>query len=191
MSAHATDPTPRRPLQFTLRSIFLLTTLVAVSSSACFAGPGWLKGLCLVFMLIALPVSLTVALIYGRGYLRTFCIGGLVTVSLTAFFGTYMFIMGVTSSFDSDEATTYFLVAIVVFYGFTLAAGVLAMTVRWIVERPQASAESSSSTPPGVAISSAHAESLAGPHFHCAACGQIPDDGRLLCPTCHQTAPGS
>ena len=148
MSAHATDPIPRRPFQFTLRSIFLLTTMAAIFLSAYFAGPEFLKVGCLVFAIAVLPVSLIVALIHGRGYLRTFCIGGLIPCSMTIFVGAYILLMWADGSGpDSDEANEFLLCGVGVPFVVSLAAGALAMGVRSVVEGPRPVTQSSSSTP--------------------------------------------
>jgi len=179
---------PARPFQFTLRSLFVLTTLTAIFSSAYFTGPGWLRLLCLAFVLTASPVVLTVAMIHGRGYLRTFCIGGLFPVCLTAFWASYMICE--YGEPDPGDTVGFLLTVLVVPNVLGLAGGALAMAVRWIVEGPQSPPETASPSA-DVATANTHPHPLDGPHFHCAACGQVPTDGRLLCPTCHETEPGS
>ena len=147
MSAHAvpSDPAPRRPFQFTLRSIFLLTTLTAVFLSAYFAGSEFVRFGCVLFAMAVLPVSLTVALIHGRGYLRTFCIGALIPGSMNIFLGGFLlFVMIDGASFDSNEILLF---GIGVPFVVSLAAGALAMAVRSVVEGPRPTRQSSSSTP--------------------------------------------
>ncbi|MEE8451211.1 MAG: hypothetical protein V3R99_04820 [Thermoguttaceae bacterium] len=151
MSAHATGR-----FQFTLRSIFALTTLTAIFFSAYFAGPEWSKLGCLLFAMALLPVSLTVALIYGRGYLRTFCIGGLIPCSMTVIFGSYLllgeFIGGLDNPFSTwsiyKEANWILLSFVAVPFVVSLATGVLAMAVRSVVEGPRPETQSSTSSSP-------------------------------------------
>jgi len=85
-----TDPVQprRRPWQFSLQALFVLTTASAVIFSAFSAWPS-LYLILVPFISVALPAALTVGLIYGRGYARTFCIGALVPSSLA---GVLMFV---------------------------------------------------------------------------------------------------
>jgi len=66
-----------RPLQFSLQGMFLLMTVLAVAFSLLLAAPPVVRFIGAAFFLLALPTVLTVVLIYGRGYARTFCIGAL------------------------------------------------------------------------------------------------------------------
>ena len=67
----------RRPFQYSLRSMFVVTTAAAIGLSLLVAGPYWLIMLVLVIVALAIPMLLTIALIYGRGAIRTFSIGAL------------------------------------------------------------------------------------------------------------------
>ena len=50
---------------------------MAIVCSGLFAGPIWVTALTLYILGMLTPVAITVAAIYGRGYLRTFSIGAL------------------------------------------------------------------------------------------------------------------
>ena len=66
-----------RPFQFSLRTKFIGMTVLAIACLGLFAGPEWVTGVTLMLIGALVPMALTVAVVYGRGYLRTFCIGGL------------------------------------------------------------------------------------------------------------------
>ena len=70
---------PPRPFQFTLRTMFLVTTVVAVVLGG-LSVPGkweWVRVLTAFYLAVSIPIVLVVALIYGRGSVRTFAIGTL------------------------------------------------------------------------------------------------------------------
>ena len=66
-----------RPFQFSLRTLIIVMTALAVVCSGLFAGPLWATVLTALLLTMLTPVAFTVAVIYGRGYLRTFSIGAL------------------------------------------------------------------------------------------------------------------
>jgi lysylphosphatidylglycerol synthetase-like protein (DUF2156 family) len=70
---------PSRPFQFTLRTMFLVTTVVAVvlGGLSVPADWEWVRYLTVFYLAVAVPIILVVMLIYGRGYVRTFAIGAL------------------------------------------------------------------------------------------------------------------
>ncbi|MCE5268103.1 MAG: hypothetical protein LLG00_09480, partial [Planctomycetaceae bacterium] len=61
--------------QFTLSTMLIVTTLVAVACSLFFRMPIVPATFALLFVSLALPAVLTTVLIYGHGYGRTFCLG--------------------------------------------------------------------------------------------------------------------
>ncbi len=76
------DPESRsqspRPVrwQFGLRTMFVVTALVAFCCATLFTLPNTVAVL-LLALAVVLPALLTTFLVYGGGYLRTFCIGAL------------------------------------------------------------------------------------------------------------------
>jgi len=72
---------PRR-LQYTLRTLFALTTAAAIACAVFFTLPPWVSIVAAVCVVISMPAVLTVMLVYGRGYTRTFCIGALFPAGL-------------------------------------------------------------------------------------------------------------
>jgi hypothetical protein len=139
-----------RPFQFTLRTLLSLTTVVAVVCSGLFAPAVWMVALTLLVLGMLGPMALTVALIYGRGYLRTFCIGALFPAAPILLLDLYYGMMVVaglcdggfhqfTADGDANSAETRMTmaVAVVVIVGIVVLAGLLAMGVRWVVQSGQ------------------------------------------------------
>jgi len=140
-------PTDRRPWQYSLRTLFAVTTLVAIVSSLLFASPGWVRYVTGVSILLAFPAGLTVVLIYGCGYVRTFAIGALFpagTVSATvgayaAFTLGYLCVMspggaGFTLE-DLGECSPG--IPIAVYCTLSVVVGFFAVSIRWLIESPQ------------------------------------------------------
>ena len=74
----ADRPTPeRRPFQFSLRTMFIVTTLVAVACSGLFAPVLPVVVATILGLIVLVSVALTVAVVHARGYLRTFCVGAI------------------------------------------------------------------------------------------------------------------
>jgi hypothetical protein len=130
-------PRRRSSFQYSLRSMLILTTVAAVGLSLFTAAPTWLIYLVLMLFAVAAPMVLTVVVIYGRGYARTFCIGALFPVGVLlsnlsrglAFVG----MGGFPRRLDAEDrlfVMFFAFVACLVAAGF----GLLAMWVRRIVE---------------------------------------------------------
>jgi len=130
----------RRPLQYSLRSMFVLTTAAAVGLSLLVAGPHWLIMLVLVIVALAIPMLLTIALIYGRGAIRTFSIGALFPAGAVAisvipifFFPPFLGRFGPPGRLNLEERfllTFFLVVACAVMVGF----GLLSVWGRRMVE---------------------------------------------------------
>jgi hypothetical protein len=131
------ESTVQRPFQYSLRSMLILTTGVAVALSLLVAGPVWLAMLSAAFLALAIPMALTIFLVYGRGALRTFSIGALFPAGVMLFTFvprfSYGLGLGVFSRGDAEER----LAAIIFTIGGCLvstAFGLLAVGLRKIVE---------------------------------------------------------
>ena len=141
----AHGPSASRPFQFTLRTTFIVMTAAALTMSATMAAPAFLAGLCLVAWFVILPVILTVVVIYGRGYQRTFCIGALFpATSCLLGTGAFVALMWVfpedASSVLTDLRDKHLYRIAMVLMATLLAAvvaGLLAIWVRRLVERPE------------------------------------------------------
>ncbi len=148
MDAHAVtvaDSTARgRPFQFSLRTMLVLTTVLAVVLSGLFAGPAWLTYVTAMALAIAMPMALTVTLIYGRGNVRTFCIGALFPAgALATAFGPGLFFSYYVWAFLEtleDEGAARFIVGSVVGIALVviLVFGLLAIWIRRVVDQQPA-----------------------------------------------------
>lgn len=63
--------------RFGTRTLLVLTTLVAIFCSAILAAPPWAVGVDIWVLSLAYPMALVIGATQARGYLRAFCIGGL------------------------------------------------------------------------------------------------------------------
>ena len=130
------------PFQYSLRTMFIVMTVLAVALSGIFAGPEWLSMLTALFLALATPIVLTIALIYGGGYLRTFCIGalfpaGLILFSLGPGLSYPFFGMGRFGGSPGGEVGLYVAIFVLVAGIVIVVLGLLAIGVRWMVEAPQ------------------------------------------------------
>ncbi len=137
----AQPPPRRRPFQFRLRTLFILTAVVAIILSGLFAPSDYVRVACANTLTLAIPVSLTTLLIYGRGYVRTFCIGGLLASGGVVLISPPVFSVWsiIEASLDAysiqlDIAAARALAWLVLTIVLTTAMGLLAMGVRWLVE---------------------------------------------------------
>lgn len=130
-------------VQFSLRTAFVMLTLLAVLLGAVFAIPVDEAAILFLAILFPVPMVFGVCAIYSRGYLRTVAIGACFP-ALIAFLSPY-FMQVLYFGFDEFDVThsptlmrlfllAYLVIAILVF----LAHGVLAVLVRWLVEERQA-----------------------------------------------------
>ncbi|MBN2216262.1 MAG: hypothetical protein JW719_02685 [Pirellulales bacterium] len=72
------QPSPRRGrFQFSIRSMLILTAVVAVICSVLFAMPGWLAWIILGFTFLTIPGVFISILTYGTPYQKTFAIGAM------------------------------------------------------------------------------------------------------------------
>ena len=129
--------------------MFIVTTVVAVLCSGLFAAPGWARILTLCCWAIALPAVMTAVIIYGRGYLRTFGIGGLFAMGPLLFWNLIAgyLILAVFPAFsdsfsltdlDKDDGSRYLPGIFVACYTvFSILLGLVVVGVRWMIESSQ------------------------------------------------------
>jgi hypothetical protein len=130
------QPEPR-PFQFTLRTMFIITTVAAVGCAAAFWPTEGVRAIAVLYLIVVTPMAITVALIYGRGYVRTFCIGALFPAVATILFFIYFFIGELIGAGD-DQAARYKIATFMGAYLMLVSiSGVLAMGIRWMVESPE------------------------------------------------------
>jgi len=135
---------PRR-LQYSLGTLFALTTAAAIACAVFFTLPPWVSVVAAVCVVISMPVVLTVMLIYGRGYTRTFSIGALFPAGLclspaAASYGLQVAVNTFTEVFDSLEPNIAVLVFLNVYFAVVLGNGLLAVGIRRLMEAGQPSA---------------------------------------------------
>ncbi len=123
-------------MQFSLRTLFIVTTGLAVTTSGVFAGPTWVSVVTAMVFTAAATIALTVVLIYGRGYQRTFCIGALFPSGLVTYQATGSLLALMWYGMGTGSGVTALGVAIflMVYCLVVIAAGLLALGVRWMVE---------------------------------------------------------
>ncbi len=130
----------RGRLQFSLRGLLVLMTVSAFVCGLLFAAPAWVGLLLVVFQCTAMPVAVTVMIIYGRGYLRTFAIGAMFPGFLALFYSYAVLLSGLGDLDDESLQTRLMLAAYLVGLFVVMALyGGTAMVVRWLVERWQSS----------------------------------------------------
>ena len=102
---------PNRPrMQFSLRTMFVLTTCVAVACTLLFAVPDPVVVPLLLAVTIALPAVLTTFIVYGGSYLRTFCIGALFPAATALYASAWFlgfFLMGSAEDLAVVESGTF------------------------------------------------------------------------------------
>ncbi len=139
-------PPRRRPFQFRLRTLFILTAAVAMMLAGLSAPSDSVRFLSAASLVLAVPLVLTTILIYSGGYARTFCIGGLFPGGWgvieaffvadpsphVSFFSDLLF-LGQSQWYVGERATEV-LGFLVIDLLLTIAGGLLAMGVRWLVE---------------------------------------------------------
>ncbi len=137
------DSSKRRGcFQFSLRSFLLVMTVVAIGCGLLFGAPIAFGLFLLLFVFTATPLVLTIAIVYGRGYLRTFAIGAMFPGFLALLFSYVMLANGFDGLDDDDLESRIYLSAYLVGLCVVLALyGGTAILVRWIIERWQTQPE--------------------------------------------------
>ncbi len=141
--------TVKRPgcRQFTLRGLLAMMTLAGVLCGLLIGAPLPIRLITATFLFVLAPMVLTVCVIYGRGYFRTFAIGALFPASLSII-SAYVLVAYAAEFSANDESTLaklFVLISVAGAFLVFLAYGAIAMGVRWFVERLQPPAESESS----------------------------------------------
>jgi hypothetical protein len=142
MSDHSEDGTPEarpRRLQYTLRTLFVLTTAAAVACAVFFTLPAWVSVVVAVCVVISMPGVLTVMLIYGRGNTRAFCIGALFPAGVclspvVSAYGFALLAQYLDELLDALEPNIAVLVFLNVYFAVVLGNGLLAVGIRRMME---------------------------------------------------------
>jgi len=123
-----------------LRTLFIVTTAAAIVLSGLFAPSDAVRVISADILMLAIPASLTTLVVYGRGYVRTFCIGGLipsvapVTVSVLVIWPHVDVFLGDRSNSFLQEQAKRGLACLVFVLVLTIAMGLLAMAIGYLVE---------------------------------------------------------
>ncbi len=131
--------TPKRRkgcLQFSLRTHVLVMTVTALFCGLFFAAPVAVASVLLYFHYTALPVVVTVMLIYGRGYLRTFAIGAAFP-GLPLPLYTYFLLESVSVGHAIFESRLVLALCFCVPLVMLGLYGTIALAVRWLIDRRQ------------------------------------------------------
>ena len=116
---------PRPKFQFTIRSMLILTAVVAVICSMVFAMPGWSGKYLFGFISVTLPGVLISILFYGTPYQKTFAAGALVPSFISVL---YSLDQGSYAWRDTEERLSGLLL-----WGTAAISGVTAILVRrWL-----------------------------------------------------------
>jgi len=114
---------------------FLVTGLAALSAGA-------VSGFAILALRTMLPVVIVSLLVYGRGYLRTFCIGAIIPAGLQALssFSLLMLVLQPSVWRQAGWSTRQGDLVSLIFSGLlTVAAGIVAVIVRFLIEHLQGS----------------------------------------------------
>jgi hypothetical protein len=133
------DSSKRRGcFQFSLRSFLVVMTVAAIGCGLLFGAPIVFGFLLLFFLFTAAPLVLTIAIVYGRGYLRTFAIGAMFPGFLALLYSYVLLASGFDGLDDDDLESRIYLSAYLVGLFVVLALyGGFAMLIRWTLERWQ------------------------------------------------------
>jgi len=151
-SGRSTPEGPPHRFQFTLSQLIVLMTLVAVFCASAISVPGWLSMILAGCFAILLPMAFTVGIVYGRGYQRTFCMGALFPSGIVGFQGLSVFGLflyrptRLGGDFDS-EARLWVWVFLLAVCGVSIAFGLLAMGLRWMIESSRRRVQTSDHRP--------------------------------------------
>ena len=117
-------------MRFRLKSLFLLTFLVALACMVLFALPNWLTVLALAAVAMATPGGLIAGIIYGRGAKRAFAIGALASGGWLLWITPIVFYASINGELNLSEEPVTAKIVFVSFYGVLAFGGLVAIGVR-------------------------------------------------------------
>jgi hypothetical protein len=131
-------------LQFGLRAMFVVTTVLAVFCSAVYRLPEKLAVMASLCLLVSVPVALTVVLIRGRGYARTFSVGAMFPAGLlflSLLFSQYgfdaIFFNVIDEFLDWNDERLILSIFLGMYSVLVIGNGLLAVAVHWALDRGQ------------------------------------------------------
>ncbi len=86
-----TSPQPGRPWQFSIKALMVVTAGTAVALTIVVSLPNVIAVPIMFCMTIVIPALLTVVVVHGPGYRRTFCIGALFPAGLALYVTGWLF----------------------------------------------------------------------------------------------------
>ena len=122
-------------MRFRLKTLFLLTFVVAAACGVLFALPDWLSCVVLAAVVMVSPAALVAGIVYGRGARRAFAIGCLASGGWALFGAPYylaaVFSDGIDGITNIDSETAMlFKIAFVACYGFLSLSGLASVGIR-------------------------------------------------------------
>jgi hypothetical protein len=142
-----TPPQPGRPWQFSMKTLLIVTIATALGLTIVVSLPNAIAVPLMICLTVAVPALLTVVLVYGSGYQRTFCIGALFPTCLLLYvtgwlFGLALINPPVAGELDDLDQWLRFFEGIGPHYRTYAASawlmavivGTLAVCVRWGLE---------------------------------------------------------
>lgn len=116
-------------MRFKLKSLFILTFLIAVACMVLFTLPDWLSLIVLAAVAMATPGALVAGIIYGRGAKRAFAIGCLSSGGWLLWSMPIVVFFELEGASLSDDALFVKLVFVGYYMAFTLG-GLACVAVR-------------------------------------------------------------
>ena len=117
-------------MRFRLKSLFLLTFLVALACMVLFALPDVLSVFSLAVVASATPGALIAGIIYGRGAKRAFAIGSLASGGWLLWITPIVFYASINGELNLSEEPATAKIVFVSFYGVLAFGGLVAIGVR-------------------------------------------------------------
>lgn len=117
-------------MRFRLKSLFVLTFLVAIACMVLFALPDPWSVFALAAFAMATPGALIAGIIYGRGAKRAFAIGCFASGGWVLWLTPVVFYAAVNGEMNLSEEPTAAKLMFVAFYGVLAFSGLAAVGVR-------------------------------------------------------------
>ncbi len=117
-------------MRYRLRTLFLLTFLVAVACAVLFAVPAVVSLIVLSAVAMVTPAGLVAGIIYGRGAKRAFAIGCLASGGWALWASPYFVALAVSESLDVSNQPIVVQVAFVSYYAAMALGGGVCVGVR-------------------------------------------------------------
>lgn len=117
-------------MRFRLKSLFLLTFLVALACMVLFALPDQISVFALAAMAMATPGGLIAGIIYGRGAKRAFAIGCFASGGWLLWVTPIVFYISVNGGMNLSEEPLVAKLLFVAYYGVLVFSGLVSIGVR-------------------------------------------------------------